>query len=57
MEAALSDRVLDTICLVGPVTRCRERLAAYRDAGVDLPILWPAVDVDSVRAVIRAFRQ
>jgi alkanesulfonate monooxygenase SsuD/methylene tetrahydromethanopterin reductase-like flavin-dependent oxidoreductase (luciferase family) len=57
VEAALSDRVLDAICLIGPLTRCRERLAAYRDAGVDLPILAPAIDVDSVRAVIRAFRQ
>jgi hypothetical protein len=56
-EAALSDRVLDAICLIGPLDRCRKRLAAYRDAGVDLPILWPAVDVDSARAAIHVFRQ
>ena len=55
--AALSDRVLDAICLIGPVARCRERLAAYREAGLDLPILWPAMGVDSAREVIAAFRQ
>jgi hypothetical protein len=38
---ALSDRVLDAICLIGPVGRCRDRLAEYRTAGLDLPILWP----------------
>ncbi|HEU0147982.1 MAG TPA: LLM class flavin-dependent oxidoreductase, partial [Bradyrhizobium sp.] len=38
---ALSDRLLDAICLLGPVERCRDRIAAYRAAGVDLPILWP----------------
>ena len=54
---ALSDRVLDAICLIGPVVHCRERLAAYRDAGLDLPILWPAMGVDSAREVIAAFRQ
>ena len=56
-DAALSDRVLDAICLIGPVTHCRQRLAEYRDAGVDLPFLWPPVDVDAARAVIQAFRQ
>ena len=54
---ALSDRVLDAICLIGPVAHCRDRLAAYRAAGLDLPILWPAMGVDSAREVISAFRQ
>jgi alkanesulfonate monooxygenase SsuD/methylene tetrahydromethanopterin reductase-like flavin-dependent oxidoreductase (luciferase family) len=54
---ALSDRVLDAICLIGPVAHCRDRLAAYREAGLDLPILWPAMGVDSAREVISAFRQ
>jgi 5,10-methylenetetrahydromethanopterin reductase len=57
VDAALSDRVLDAICLIGPVTHCRQRLAEYREAGVDLPFLWPPVDVDAARAVIQAFRQ
>jgi alkanesulfonate monooxygenase SsuD/methylene tetrahydromethanopterin reductase-like flavin-dependent oxidoreductase (luciferase family) len=54
---ALSDRVLDAICLIGPVARCRDRIAAYREAGLDLPILWPAIGVERAREVIAAFRQ
>lgn len=55
--ASLSDRLLDAICLIGPVARCRERIAQYREAGLDLPILWPGLGVDSARAVIATFRQ
>ena len=54
---ALSDRLLDAICLLGPATRCRERIAQYREAGLDLPILWPGLGVDTARDVIAAFRQ
>ena len=54
---ALSDRLLDAICLIGPVAHCRERLAQYREAGLDLPILWPGLGVDTAREVIAAFRQ
>lgn len=52
---ALSDRVLDAICLLGPIDRCRERIAAYREAGLDLPIIWPALGIASAREVIAAF--
>jgi alkanesulfonate monooxygenase SsuD/methylene tetrahydromethanopterin reductase-like flavin-dependent oxidoreductase (luciferase family) len=55
--ASLSDRLLDAICLIGPAARCRERIAQYRDAGLDLPILWPGLGIDSAREVIAAFRQ
>ena len=57
--AALSDRVLDAICLIGPVARCRQRLALYREAGLDLPILWPGalLGIDGAREVIASFRQ
>ena len=55
--ASLSDRLLDAICLLGPLDRCRERLAAFRGAGVDLPILYPPVGVDGARQVIQAFRR
>ena len=54
---ALSDRVLDAICLLGPVGHCRERLAAYREAGLDLPILWPALGIEAAREVVAAFAQ
>lgn len=55
--AALSDRLLDAICLLGPVARCKEQLAAFRAAGVDLPILVPPIGVVGARMVIQAFRQ
>ena len=55
--AALSDRVLDAVCLIGPLSRCREQLAAFRAAGTDLPIVMPPYDVDGVRAAIKALRQ
>src|SRR5215218_31564 len=51
----LTDRLLDAICLLGSVERCRERLAVYRDAGVGLPILYPPIGVAGARDVIRAF--
>ena len=53
---ALSDRLLDAVCLIGPVSRCRERLAAFTAAGLDMPILLPAVGVEAARAVITAFK-
>jgi alkanesulfonate monooxygenase SsuD/methylene tetrahydromethanopterin reductase-like flavin-dependent oxidoreductase (luciferase family) len=54
---ALSDRLLDAVCLIGPISRCREQLAAFRAAGVDLPILSPPIGVEGAREVIRAFRR
>jgi alkanesulfonate monooxygenase SsuD/methylene tetrahydromethanopterin reductase-like flavin-dependent oxidoreductase (luciferase family) len=55
--ASLSDRLLDAVCLIGPTSRCRDQLAAFRAAGVDLPILSPPIGVDGARQVIRAFRR
>src|SRR5262249_58843370 len=37
--AAISNAMVDAMCLVGPPARCRERLQAFREAGVQLPIL------------------
>jgi alkanesulfonate monooxygenase SsuD/methylene tetrahydromethanopterin reductase-like flavin-dependent oxidoreductase (luciferase family) len=54
---SLSDRLLDAICLIGPISRCREQLEAFRAAGVDLPILSPPIGVEGGREVIRAFRR
>jgi alkanesulfonate monooxygenase SsuD/methylene tetrahydromethanopterin reductase-like flavin-dependent oxidoreductase (luciferase family) len=39
--AALSDRLLDAVLLVGPPARCRERLAALREAGIRWVLLGP----------------
>jgi alkanesulfonate monooxygenase SsuD/methylene tetrahydromethanopterin reductase-like flavin-dependent oxidoreductase (luciferase family) len=55
--AALSDRLLDEVCLIGPMSRCREQLAAYRSAGVDLPILVPPIGIDAARNLMRGFRR
>lgn len=52
---ALSDRLLDAVCLLGPMARCRDQLAAFRSAGVDLPILVPPIGVDAASAVIKEF--
>jgi alkanesulfonate monooxygenase SsuD/methylene tetrahydromethanopterin reductase-like flavin-dependent oxidoreductase (luciferase family) len=54
---ALSDRLLDAVCLLGSGPRCREQLVAFRAAGVELPILLPPVGVEGARAVIQAFRR
>ena len=54
---ALSGQFLDTVCLIGSAERCRDRLSAFRAAGVDLPILLPPIGVDDARSVINAFRQ
>ncbi len=35
----ITDAIIDEFCLVGPPERCRERLTAFRDAGVDMPAL------------------
>ena len=43
--ASLTDRLLDAVCLIGPLDRCREQLAAFRAAGVDLPILMAPIGV------------
>ena len=48
-------RFLNAVCLIGPVGHCRERLAAFRAAGLDLPILMPPIGVEGARAVLKAF--
>lgn len=53
---SLSDRFLDAVCLIGSVARCRERLAAFTAAGLDLPILVPPIGVEGAREVIKTFR-
>jgi len=39
--ALVSDAMIDAFYLLGPVPRLRERIAAYRAAGVKLPLLLP----------------
>ena len=53
--AALSNRLLDAICLLGPPSRCQEQLQVFRQAGVNMPILAPPAGVKAAQAVIQAF--
>ena len=54
---SLTDRILDAVCLLGPLERCQEQLSAFRGSGVDMPILTPPLGVEPTRALIRAFRR
>lgn len=55
--AGFSDRLIDWACLVGTPEQCKARLAEYREAGVELPILYPGVGVETAMETIQAFRQ
>ena len=55
-----SDEMLDAVALVGPAERCRERLEAYRKAGVALPIIVPNAagkqsNVDVMKITVAAY--
>jgi alkanesulfonate monooxygenase SsuD/methylene tetrahydromethanopterin reductase-like flavin-dependent oxidoreductase (luciferase family) len=41
LRAAISDRLIDEYCLVGPAARCREQLARWDDTGVATVVLVP----------------
>lgn len=54
VTACISERLIDAVCLVGPRSRCQERLAAFREAGVSYPVLAPqAVQTDHATAIRR----
>ncbi len=53
--SALSNRILDAVCLIGSEARCQEQLSSFRDAGVGLPILMGPLGVEGARSVINAF--
>ncbi|MEM4409302.1 MAG: LLM class flavin-dependent oxidoreductase [Candidatus Caldarchaeum sp.] len=40
-QDAFTEEFLDDIALIGPPARCRERLEAFREAGLRLPIIVP----------------
>ena len=40
----VSDAMVQSFYLVGPATLCKERIAEYREAGVDLPLLLPRLE-------------
>lgn len=58
--AAVDDQLIDSLLIVGDAGQCRERIAAFRDAGVRVPCLMPfsgEVDIearrDSIRRMVR----
>jgi alkanesulfonate monooxygenase SsuD/methylene tetrahydromethanopterin reductase-like flavin-dependent oxidoreductase (luciferase family) len=58
--AGASDRMAEEVSLVGPPSRCREQLAAFREAGVQLPIISPVATgsqtyAQAVRKAIETF--
>ena len=40
----ISDEMVDAFYVIGPADRCKERITAYRQAGVDLPLLLPRLE-------------
>jgi hypothetical protein len=40
----ISDEMVDAFYVLGPEDQCKERIAAYRQAGVDLPLLLPRLE-------------
>ena len=40
-ERAVTDDLIDSTSVAGTPAQCRERLEAYRDSGIDLPIISP----------------
>jgi len=59
MAAAVSNEMADAVALVGPASRCIERLQQYREQGCEIPVLAPnAVNEDystGVRRILKAF--
>ena len=55
----LTDAMLDSIVVIGPPARCRERVAAFIEAGIDDPLLSPQAVAgavpDAAGALIEAF--
>jgi hypothetical protein len=49
--ALVSDPMIDAFYVLGPAPRLRERIAAYRAAGVNLPLLLPRLDDFAATAV------
>jgi alkanesulfonate monooxygenase SsuD/methylene tetrahydromethanopterin reductase-like flavin-dependent oxidoreductase (luciferase family) len=52
----VSDRMAEEVSLVGPPSRCREQLAAFREAGIQLPIIVP-VPVPGQQTYAQAVRK
>jgi len=57
MAAAVTNELADAVALIGPASRCIERLQAYREQGADVLILTPnEVNEDYASAVRRVHK-
>jgi alkanesulfonate monooxygenase SsuD/methylene tetrahydromethanopterin reductase-like flavin-dependent oxidoreductase (luciferase family) len=50
---AISEKLADALALVGPPSRCRERLEQYRESGAQLPIIVPGQVVGDYATTVR----
>ena len=50
---AVSDAHIDSVCIVGTPERCRERIAAYRAAGIDLPMIAPMAAGPNAKEIVQ----
>ena len=53
-ERAVSDALIDATSVAGTPEQCRERVAAYRRSGIDLPILSPFARGPGAKAAFAA---
>ena len=51
-KALVSDELVDALSLMGTPEACREKLEKYRQAGVTLPIIFPAGGGDSMKDAV-----
>ena len=53
-EKFINDAMIDATAVVGTPSECRERLQAYRDSGIDLPIISPFARGPGAKAAFEA---
>ena len=52
--AAVSDALIDSVCVAGTPRRCRDRIDAYRESGIDLPLIAPVAEGPDAKAQTEA---
>jgi len=53
-EGAISDEMIDVTSIAGTAEQCRARIAAYRQSGIDLPIISPSTSGPDAKADFEA---
>ena len=54
--ASVSDRLLERVCVLGDAQQCRDQIAKFRQAGIDIPIAtFPnGTDLEAIQRTIKA---